>query len=230
MTICTCGMGPIGGCRVCDAPMPHAGDTPEERAAFLKWWEGQAHWSGSPCAVAYLGWLARATMVESARDTSIQRQGADSSCGQPFASGDPLNGHQPNKAGTTAPRGNAPELTPIAQSAPATRSCTCHPADNPPRPCPRKYAINDCRAAAALSSPPGGTEPSVTGSEFTCPQCGSHYFGTAFKAGFDWSEAVGHCHGYVGTAPDLRSCRFSWKRTDDATVFRPLQREGDVPK
>jgi hypothetical protein len=67
MTICTCGMGPIGGCRVCDAPMPHAGDTPEERAAFLKWWEGQAHWSGSPCAVAYQGWLARATMVESAR-------------------------------------------------------------------------------------------------------------------------------------------------------------------
>lgn len=33
-------------------------DTPEEREAFLKWWEGQAHWSGSACAVAYQGWLA----------------------------------------------------------------------------------------------------------------------------------------------------------------------------
>jgi hypothetical protein len=27
--------------------------------------------------------------------------------------------------------------------------CTCHPGDNPPRPCPRKYAIHECRAAAA---------------------------------------------------------------------------------
>src|SRR5687767_3766107 len=33
-------------------------DTDEERAAFLKWWEGQACWSGSACAVAYQGWLA----------------------------------------------------------------------------------------------------------------------------------------------------------------------------
>jgi len=32
------------------------------------------------------------------------------------------------------------------------RSCTCHPDDNPPRPCPRKYALNDCRAAARLAS------------------------------------------------------------------------------
>jgi hypothetical protein len=94
--------------------------------------------------------------------------------------------------------------------------------------CQGEALPSDCECAQP--SQPGGTEPSVTGSEFTCPQCGSHYFGTAFKAGFDWSEAVGHCHGYVGTAPDLRSCRFSWKRTDDATVFRPLQREGDVPK
>lgn len=35
-------------------------DTDEERAVFLKWWEGpkQGQWSGSPCAVAYAGWLA----------------------------------------------------------------------------------------------------------------------------------------------------------------------------
>lgn len=35
-------------------------DTPKERAAFLRWWEGSGKWSGSPCAVAYAGWLARA--------------------------------------------------------------------------------------------------------------------------------------------------------------------------
>lgn len=29
------------------------------------------------------------------------------------------------------------------------RPCTCHPDDNPPRPCPRKYALEECRAATA---------------------------------------------------------------------------------
>jgi len=24
------------------------------------------------------------------------------------------------------------------------RPCTCHPDDNPPRPCPRKYAYSEC--------------------------------------------------------------------------------------
>jgi hypothetical protein len=28
-----------------------------------------------------------------------------------------------------------------------TRRCTCHPDDNPPDPCPEKYALSDCRAA-----------------------------------------------------------------------------------
>jgi hypothetical protein len=28
------------------------------------------------------------------------------------------------------------------------RPCTCHPDDNPPRPCPKKYALTDCRRAA----------------------------------------------------------------------------------
>ncbi len=27
------------------------------------------------------------------------------------------------------------------------RSCTCHPDDEPPVPCPRKYALTHCRAA-----------------------------------------------------------------------------------
>jgi hypothetical protein len=29
------------------------------------------------------------------------------------------------------------------------RPCTCHPDDNPPVPCPRKYALTECRATAA---------------------------------------------------------------------------------
>ena len=37
--------------------------TPEEKReqpAFLKWWEGSANWTGSPCAVAFAGWMASA--------------------------------------------------------------------------------------------------------------------------------------------------------------------------
>jgi hypothetical protein len=29
------------------------------------------------------------------------------------------------------------------------RECTCHPDDNPPRPCPQKFALTDCRLAAS---------------------------------------------------------------------------------
>lgn len=29
------------------------------------------------------------------------------------------------------------------------RRCTCHPDDNPPRPCPQKFALTECRKAAA---------------------------------------------------------------------------------
>lgn len=31
------------------------------------------------------------------------------------------------------------------------RPCTCHPDDLPPRPCPRKYAIDECRLAHVIS-------------------------------------------------------------------------------
>jgi hypothetical protein len=30
----------------------------------------------------------------------------------------------------------------------AHRPCTCHPEDNPPQPCPHKYALQECRDAA----------------------------------------------------------------------------------
>lgn len=29
------------------------------------------------------------------------------------------------------------------------RDCTCHPDDNPPRPCPQKFAYSECMKAAA---------------------------------------------------------------------------------
>jgi hypothetical protein len=29
--------------------------------------------------------------------------------------------------------------------------CTCHPDDNPPRPCPRQFALTECRIAALTS-------------------------------------------------------------------------------
>jgi len=28
------------------------------------------------------------------------------------------------------------------------RPCTCHPDDNPPRPCPKRYAYSECVKAA----------------------------------------------------------------------------------
>jgi hypothetical protein len=39
------------------------------------------------------------------------------------------------------------------------RSCTCHPDDNPPHPCPRKFALSECRAASLVQ----GTEATAGG-------------------------------------------------------------------
>jgi hypothetical protein len=33
-----------------------------------------------------------------------------------------------------------------------TRTCTCHPDDKPPVPCPRQFALRDCRRAALLTA------------------------------------------------------------------------------
>ena len=35
----------------------------------------------------------------------------------------------------------------VAQQPTDTRACTCHPDDNPPKPCPQKHALTHCRAA-----------------------------------------------------------------------------------
>lgn len=33
-----------------------------------------------------------------------------------------------------------------------SRVCTCHPTDNPPSPCPRKFALTECRIAALIAA------------------------------------------------------------------------------
>lgn len=40
-----------------------------------------------------------------------------------------------------------------------TRACTCHPADHPPKPCPRKFALSECIAAAGVKG--GGDGPAL---------------------------------------------------------------------
>lgn len=39
----------------------------------------------------------------------------------------------------------------LAEAKIDTRSCTCHPDDNPPVPCQRQFALTDCRQAATLT-------------------------------------------------------------------------------
>jgi hypothetical protein len=32
------------------------------------------------------------------------------------------------------------------------RPCTCHPGDNPPNPCAKRYALTECKAVAAAKT------------------------------------------------------------------------------
>ena len=34
------------------------------------------------------------------------------------------------------------------------KPCTCHPDDNPPVPCPQKYALSECKAATRIAAAP----------------------------------------------------------------------------
>lgn len=38
---------------------------------------------------------------------------------------------------------------------PWKRPCTCHPDDNPPRPCPQKFALSECRKHVSPSGDGG---------------------------------------------------------------------------
>lgn len=33
-----------------------------------------------------------------------------------------------------------------------TRTCTCHPDDNPPNPCTKKYALTECRISELMQA------------------------------------------------------------------------------
>jgi hypothetical protein len=70
------------------------------------------------------------------------------------------------------------------------------------------------------------------GLQFTCPECGSHKFGSTCDGGaagpFPSAEeaqayfaryAWGHCHGQVRTMHGEKSCHFSWPRSTDAKYF-----------
>jgi hypothetical protein len=47
--------------------------------------------------------------------------------------------------------------------------------------------------------------------EFTCPECGSHSYGSSGCIG-PIEAMIGHCHGDNG-------CKFSWPRSDDDKYF-----------
>jgi hypothetical protein len=52
-----------------------------------------------------------------------------------------------------------PEPKTAAPQEPAEpRACTCHPDDNPPRPCPRKYALSECRAQSVADAQDAGRD------------------------------------------------------------------------
>lgn len=56
--------------------------------------------------------------------------------------------------------------------------------------------------------------------EFTCPKCGSHYWGTTeLKSG-----GTGNCHGTLNPITD---CDFTWPRSEDNKYFGPIRNEAD---
>lgn len=73
--------------------------------------------------------------------------------------------------------------------------------------------------------------------QFTCPKCGGHEFGTLLDTSAldDPHSGTGHCHGMTGDYPNPRVCGFTWARRDDAQYFRPTGRkhkrmyEGTMP-
>jgi hypothetical protein len=52
--------------------------------------------------------------------------------------------------------------------------------------------------------------------EFTCPICGSHYFGTYNADDIDINSWIGYCKN------ERKRCVFTWKRIDDNKYFKIL--------
>jgi hypothetical protein len=76
-------------------------------------------------------------------------------------------------------------------------------------------------------SNPKSTDEMLENKEFTCPQCGSHMFGSGPP-----NHLTGHCHGLLRGADGLfRTCVFSWDRRDDSKYFRGtgIFRKNTVP-
>lgn len=48
----------------------------------------------------------------------------------------------------TLPSPAAVRVEPVGDDGEAPLNCTCHPSDFPPKPCPRKHTLSECRAAA----------------------------------------------------------------------------------
>lgn len=66
---------------------------------------------------------------------------------------EPMTGHIPRQRQKDAlAKADAILALPVL-SREGWRSCTCHPDDNPPSPCPQKYALSECQAAALSASP-----------------------------------------------------------------------------
>lgn len=53
---------------------------------------------------------------------------------------------------------------------------------------------------------------------FTCPLCGSHFFGTSGCTGPEHLMR-GHCHG--------GNCNFTWSRAEDDKYFEGLDEEDE---
>jgi len=96
---------------------------------------------------------------------------------------------KPRKQNGAAPQKNDPTDSHLAKSgerasavaAPPdvgemVRPCTCHPYDNPPVPCPRKYALSECIKAALLADRYGyPVQPKPEPGGEVCQECGRAY-------------------------------------------------------
>jgi len=71
--------------------------------------------------------------------------------------------------------------------------------------------------------------PAGADAEFTCPECGSHYWGSDMSGGV----YRGGCHG---RGADGQACRFTWLRSNDSGYFKirgihPIAQTGrETPK
>lgn len=54
--------------------------------------------------------------------------------------------------------------------------------------------------------------------EFTCPECGGHYWGSSTNPDKTFTRG---CSGYTGSGADVRLCRFRWHQSDDAKYMKP---------